>query len=53
MLRETNILLFSSKINIFAITRYREINILTYMYLDLKSTFLSLHAAWNEYFALF
>ena len=51
MLRETNILLFSSKINIFAITRYREINILTY--LDLKSTFLSLHAAWNEYFALF
>ena len=38
-----------SEINIFAVMRYREINILTY--LGLKMTFLSLRAAWNQHFA--
>ena len=42
--------ILSSEINIFAVTRYCEINILTY--LGLKSTFFSLHVAWNEHFAL-
>ena len=46
-----NILLFLNEINIFAVTRYREINILTYH--GLKSAFLSLRAAWNEHFAHF
>ena len=45
-----NILLFLNEINIFAVTRYREINILTY--LGLKSPFLSLRVSWDGHIVL-
>jgi len=42
---------FLSEINIFAVTHQPKINILTAF--NAKSTFLSLHIAWNQHFAVF